>query len=496
AGLPDAWQPGERGRAPAGLGEVRQIGGAAAAGRWGDVLEPTPTISSGEFGIGGFVPEPVSAAVARDAGLESLDVPWLLAFLLIYVAVVGPLAWLVLRRRQRAALGWVAIPAVAAIFTGGAFVVGSDLRGSTRAAHASVVELSPSGVARVTSSVGVVSRDGGDANTRFPERWVAGGVDQSFFGGPTSDVAVVAGVDGPETRLELGAGDFGVVSASGPSPFEGQLTVDATAAADGTVTGTVHNDTPFDLDEVGVMVGRSGDNIGSVDAGSSADFELTRRRNIDPFAPVEVNVWPRASGWNGPVEPDSIVNVPAWADSVARLGANAATTGIVTVVGWTRAYASPADVAGQGEPPGRSAIVTRATVSADGGAVPATSVHREAVRGFGATELPDVDDAPGGVEGMVWRYALPAGADPAAALELVVPGYVARADVWGGSAWVPVIDHLDERVDERIFGNPTRGEPSAVPAGVVHDGIVWVRGWVHRDFGPIDGTGLELRGVQ
>ncbi len=40
-GLPDAWQPGARGRAAAGLGEVVATGGAVAAGRWSGLVEPS-----------------------------------------------------------------------------------------------------------------------------------------------------------------------------------------------------------------------------------------------------------------------------------------------------------------------------------------------------------------------------------------------------------------------------------------------------------------------
>src|SRR5690606_4919615 len=157
-GLPDAWQPSGT-RAPAGAGWVVLTDGAVARGQWSGIVQPSRQFGPHALSIGGgccFTTVPDS--VARDAGLRIPDVGWLLAFLVAYVVVVGPLTFVLLRRMRRTGLAWVAVPAVAILFTAVAFGAGSSLRSGSRAAHGTVVQTSPLGD-RVVSYVGLVSRD-------------------------------------------------------------------------------------------------------------------------------------------------------------------------------------------------------------------------------------------------------------------------------------------------------------------------------------------------
>ena len=64
--------------------------------------------------------------------LPSLNLPStsvLLAFLLTYILVIGPLNYVVLRRARRLELAWLTVPAIVVVFAGGLYVVGSALRG-------------------------------------------------------------------------------------------------------------------------------------------------------------------------------------------------------------------------------------------------------------------------------------------------------------------------------------------------------------------------------
>ena len=495
AGLPDEWQPGPAGRTAAGLGEVRSAAGAAAAGRWADVVEPTSTASVADLAnLGGFNAaqlEAVGDSVARDAGLSAVELPWLLGFLAAYVLLVGPIGWLVLRRR-RAALGWVAVPAVAALFTAGSFVVGSDLRNGTTAAHGTVLETGPGG-SRATTVLGLVSRNGRDGRGSFPAGWTAGNVDNSFFGGqlPTSgDLAVRSGADGVQATVPLAAGSFGLLRGTGPVDVDGGLVVEAHSEG-GEIVGTIRNDLPFPVGDVGAMLGRDTEQVGRIEPGETASFtfeggELELR---DPYSPPEAALWPAEAGYGPQPRFDSDVNLALWNESHLALGPNARTRGVVTVIGWTRAFDTPADVAGEARPTGRSAIVSRATVTSGDGSVPAGSAHRELVRGPSGVELPD-DDVAARVSGAVWRFALPAGST-ATAFTLDVPAYIGRVDVWDGTAWIPVHDRLEDA--SNFNGDISQVQEADVPAGVVTGPLVWVRGWMLTDFGGFDGAGLEVR---
>lgn len=494
AGLPDEWQPGPSGRVGAGLGEVRTSGGSAAAGRWTEVVEPTPTVSTADLmqmgGPSWAQIEPVSDSVARDAGLSSLDLPWLLFFLLGYVALVGPVTWLVLRRR-RASLGWVVVPVLAAVFTAGSFAIGSDLREGTTAAHGTVLETGPAGT-RATTVLGLVSRNGRDGQGSFPAGWTAGGIDTTFFGPGAvraeSDLAVRSGGGGVQATVPLGAGSFGALRASGPADSDGGLVVEARSEGDA-VVGTVRNDLPFEVLDAGVLLGRSAQRIGRIDAGATEEFRFTGSElgGRDPFSPPEATLWPGESGYGPRPQFDSVVNLGIWNEVHLALGPNAKARGVVSVVGWTRSLATPGSVEGEDDPIGRSAVVGRAPVVSADGSVAAGSVHRELVRGPDAIELPDVD-APLRTVGTLWRFALPAGAGTPA-LRLDMPGYLGRADVWDGTQWVTVVDNLEQAGNGDIMQVRT----GDLPAGAVQDGVVWVRGWLLTDFGGFEGGGLEVR---
>jgi hypothetical protein len=507
AGLPAAWQPAEAGRAPSGLGEVRLSEGAAAAGRWTDVLEPTPTVSVADLNRFGGMQFPqfesVGQSIARDAGLSRLDLPWLFTFLGAYVVIVGPLLWVVLRRR-RAALGWVLIPAVAVLFTGIAFVVGSDLRGGTRAAQGSIVELSPAG-ARATTIVGTVSRSGGDGRTQFPAGWTAGSVTDIFggFGFPGGggdngggDLTVTQGVAGAETDQALAAGGFGLVRGSGPVSVEGGLVVTAHTEAD-EIVGTVRNDLPFAVRRAAVFLGRAAEALGTIEPGQEVTFRFNgvEAPNGDVFSVGEGEVWREETGMFGTPLLDSPVNLGLWNDAIAALGPNARMRGTVTAVGWTSGYTAPIDAVGDDVPGGRSAVVARATVAAGpDGTIARGGARRELIRGFDGVE---VEGGPFGVnlDGVVWRFVLPPGA--AGPLQLDVPAYFGRAEVWDGSRWLTIDDQLEGDGNapfDPFAVNLAGTRPVEVPGDAVRDGIVWVRGTVAVDLGmPLDASGLELR---
>lgn len=497
AGLPDPWQPGTTGRARAGLGQIRQSGGRAAAGDWAAVLEPTPTASAAglpNFGAGGVV-VPVGDALAADAGLNALDLPWLLGFLAAYVVLAGPIAYLLLRRRASA--GWVAVPLLAVVFTGAAFVVGDDLRSGTNTAHGTVVERSR-GVSRATTLVGTVSRNGGDGTATFPAGWTAGSTtngggfefpDDPGFGGDfgfqPAEVAVTTSVDRSAARVPLAAGEFGVMRGSGPvSSDEAGLVVDATSA-DGAITGTITNQLGHSVEQVGVFIGRTGIRLGDIAAGATTEFEIRGNefRLGDAFQPAEAAVWPDESGSSGETRTDSVVNLGLLYEAMGQLGVNARPRGIVTVVGWSRSVASPI---GGSATLGRSAIVVREPVAANEQQVAPGAARRELLRGPEGIDVPD-NDAGAAAAGHLWQFDLPTGTGDIA-LDVTVPGYVLRLDVWTGTNWVTI----DEQAG--FNGDFAQIRVRALPTSARRGDTVLLRGLVTPEAG-LAGEGIDITGA-
>ncbi|MEW6472902.1 MAG: hypothetical protein AB1679_11575 [Actinomycetota bacterium] len=385
-GLPAEWQPAPAfGRVAAGLGEVRLTGDAMTAGRWAGLIEPSSVARNDSGGF--FSPESVADSLARDAGLRLPRLPWLLGFLGVYIAVVGPVTGLVLRWRRRPDLAWVVVPGLAVVFTVLAYVAGNQLRPGAGLAHGSIVETGTSGPV-ATSWVALTRRTAGTAHVDLPQGWgVEGTVAlNSQFGRCFGDgcpgnadleaPSVGAGEAGPEVRLPLSSGEFGVFKASGPVSLPGRLEVSASSAGDGVANGTVRNGLPFAVDRVVVFVGSYRARVGRLAPGEQRSWSVgPGDRMSDPSGS---EAWMSEMGFR----PDGLVNFSLWQSAMGDLGQDGDPSGQAMAVGWTRDWKPTVTVDGnERQAPGRTAIVGRAPVAPTGGRVTDLVVAADVVRG-------------------------------------------------------------------------------------------------------------------
>ena len=98
-------------------------------------------------------------AVAAVPGVSLPSAVQLCGFLALYVALIGPVNYLVLSRLKRRELAWFTIPALIVVFSAIAYVTGFQLRGSRAILHrlSSVHSWSGSDLAKVDAIVGVWS---------------------------------------------------------------------------------------------------------------------------------------------------------------------------------------------------------------------------------------------------------------------------------------------------------------------------------------------------
>lgn len=131
---------------------------------WQTLLPPPAFIPSGmALGAklyGAFVEENLASALTS---LPALDLPSinLLALLLgCYLIVVGPVTYLVLRRLDRLALGWVVVPVITVLFAVIAYGVGFNLRGGdVIVSQISLIDAAEPGLARERDFIGIFSPD-------------------------------------------------------------------------------------------------------------------------------------------------------------------------------------------------------------------------------------------------------------------------------------------------------------------------------------------------
>ena len=473
SGLPDAWQPGARGRAAAGLGEVVATGGAVAAGRWSGLVEPSGrgTVSAmfrGEV--------PLAGTLAADAGLRTPEIGWLVGFLAAYVVVVGPVVFFAVRRRGRPELAWVAVPLVALLFTSGSWAVGRNLRKATQLVHASVLTTGAGGPV-ATSYVGVFSRSGETARIGFPSGWSTGTF--ADVGGAARPSLVTQTADGPEARLALDTGQFGMVQATGPAAGDGAggLQVSATSDAGGRVTGSVRNSTPFRLDGVALFVGSDAVSVGELGPGEESPFSvLTGQARFDGGNP-EFMVW----GGLGMGTPDGLADFGLWQAAQSTGGVNQLTPDSVVAAGWTRDFVPDVRVGGRNaRPEGRTLVLSRAEVRLPATGPTTTAARRDIVRDpFGNRFA-----RPAGT-GAVVRFVFPDGADTS---NLTMTNLFGSGEIWHDGAWRAASCEGGNCQAPNIKDGCPPGVPCPVapqrfpgaarlnvPAAAVRDGVAYVR---------------------
>lgn len=410
--IPEAWQPTADEVRTAGRGLVRLSAGEAKVGAWDSVLLPTPIDDSTE--AGGFdlrsrddASARLDAILSADAGFSLPSIVAILILLTVYALVVGPLSYVLLRRRDRTERMWITVPVVAALATVGVIVLGADLRDNTSAAHLTVI-VTGDGTDIATTHVLV---DSEEAGIRLPRGWTSVMADA---GDTVHDARIEGGDEGSTARLDLVSGEYGRVSASGPVEAKG-LVVEARSDTAGRVEGRVVNESDTTLHDVAVLTSAYGQSFGSLDPGEEREFSLSGVDGFELRADAASLLWSNSR----------LATTEAWeALYDERGGVNTAPIGAVAAVGWSDQMSAPVTTAdGTTIRAGRTLVVSHHTIAASPGSNMATRL--EMVRGpagFGAglrATYQGVLDLPEGTE----RVAVG------------VPRFALELEVWNGTRW-------------------------------------------------------------
>jgi hypothetical protein len=260
-----------------------------------------PGLPSFDATTSGWVPMRAALAEMLDLGLPATG--WVIAFLVAYVALVGPGQYLLLRRLDRREWAWIGFPVLALGAVGLLFGSAAWLRGpEVRLAAVSIVRLAEDArTVPIETFVGLVAPTRGSYNLGLTEGLVPRPVADGGASG-TSPMTIVPGVGGgpttlPDLRLE------------GRIPRALQLrslaTVPAPVTADlrttnGRLEGTIRNTGRDRLEDVIVVAAGEALGLGDVGPGESRPVSISLPTN-------------RAAGaWqNGP---------PPWSVPGARTG--------------------------------------------------------------------------------------------------------------------------------------------------------------------------------
>ena len=225
-------------------------------------------------------------AVAQLPALALPPVGGLFAIIGLYILLVGPINYLVLRRLGHREWAWATIPALIAIFAIGAYGFGASLRGSSIIVNEIAIVRGAPGTTAGTAQVyvGVFSPTRGTYQMRFPNGALLSTpiIGDTFGGstvGPTLDV--LQGEPSQVRNLAVGFGSLRTVRAE--TPVEVPLVQAELRLEDGHLKGTVTNASDEALKAPAIVLGSTVARLPDLAAGETA---TDRRGGQDGLAAV------------------------------------------------------------------------------------------------------------------------------------------------------------------------------------------------------------------
>jgi len=357
---------------------------------WADMLRAPASTATG------FVPDGVSPDMFVESnlasaltGLPALEFPSLLAIgglIAAYILVVGPGVYLLLRRLDRQALGWVVVPLVTVAFAAAAYGLGYAQRGGDVLVNqiTFVEDLGSSGHARLRSFAGLFS----PSRTRYVLD-VAGAPDasapmllrpvavQGFDGGAGSGVFVQEGAGDSQARdLEVAQWSMRAVasdSLGGPTGVQARVSLQGE-----NLLAEVTNNGSERLLDVAVVQGDRVVRLGDIAPGETRSGELKRRAagpggGFGTGAPLSYLIYgdeiDRNSKNGGQPLPPDLQQRQRLLDALFAYGP-APRDGQPTLFAWSEGYAtavSPVDRKAEHEH--TALIVAQPRIAVEGGAV-------------------------------------------------------------------------------------------------------------------------------
>ena len=208
-------------------------------------------------------PEWGAEAIANLPGVDLLPpIQTLCLFLALYIILIGPINFLILSRMNRSGWGWFTIPIVIVIFTGIAWTVGFNLRGSEIIVSRTTVVQSwaDTDTAKMNQFVGILSPRRSTYSIRVPEGHFLGVTGSanpnSLFASNTVQTAteIQQGTSFSANDFTIDGGIFAnfIVAGDVPRPqIGGSLTLSYDIAESGRMfggyQGVIRNDSDFAL---------------------------------------------------------------------------------------------------------------------------------------------------------------------------------------------------------------------------------------------------------
>lgn len=208
-----------------------------------------------------------------------VSAPLLFGIILVYIILIIPVLYFVLKRKDKREYTWWIIPLVALVTSVAIFGYGAkDRIGRAQIQHTAVVNVQPDGKLKGYFAEAILSNKSGDYTfTSESETTFTASYQQDMFGNNAQLLhnRSIVEKDVSSTSIHLrNLGYWNVASAYGETTFDevGQLLVNL-SVANKTLTGTIQNDYPFGLTDVAIWSGSKLMPIGDLGPGETIQIE-------------------------------------------------------------------------------------------------------------------------------------------------------------------------------------------------------------------------------
>jgi hypothetical protein len=247
-------------------------------------LVPDDRLAQQMFGPGPMEEETASMMTQVLSNLPSLEVPpaeLLVAVIIGYILLIGPVSYVVLRRLDRRELAWVTAPVLVLVFSAASYGIGASMKGSDIIVNeVAVVRSTPGGTAAsVSTYAGIFSPNRSTYDLTVQGDALFSALRNTAFDGGIGPAPTYATEQGDPSHLRgLSVSVFGIqaVRADTVVPYVPALHVDWSFGT-GLIEGTVTNEGLASVEDVAVISQGGGVMVGTLEPGASKAFSLSMR---------------------------------------------------------------------------------------------------------------------------------------------------------------------------------------------------------------------------
>lgn len=260
-----------------GVGRVSFSHGLARSGDWERALVPFPTSAELQFDGGASGTTQITLAKLMDFSIPGTKA--VVIGILLYIALVGPILFLVLAKLNRQVLAWLLVPLIAVLATVGIVGAAKLSRRDDRSGRVNYVSLGAEH-ATVHSWIGLPRVGGEEPKVRLkPGARLLDSMDATFGGemngGKAGKIGVAVDAAGSDVTASVSENGFAQLETEIVAGALGRLEVSLKREeATGELVGTIRNSTEWDLRKISIVNRGLIADLASLKAGATAPVRI------------------------------------------------------------------------------------------------------------------------------------------------------------------------------------------------------------------------------